>query len=55
MFGVLSAAEDSVDCPLCCTELDVTDRAIQYCECGCEAGCCCARSFMLLHRLLLIS
>lgn len=28
--------EDSVDCPLCCTELDVTDRAIQYCECGCE-------------------
>ncbi|EFN58458.1 hypothetical protein CHLNCDRAFT_20051, partial [Chlorella variabilis] len=26
--------EDSVDCPLCCTELDVTDRAIQYCECG---------------------
>lgn len=23
-------------CPLCCTELDVTDRAIQYCECGCE-------------------
>lgn len=28
--------EDALDCPLCCTELDVTDRAIQYCECGCE-------------------
>jgi hypothetical protein len=27
---------EDVDCPLCCTELDLTDRSIQYCSCGCE-------------------
>lgn len=31
----LITMDDTVDCPLCCAELDVTDRAIQYCECGC--------------------
>ena len=30
-------SDDEELCPLCCTELDVTDRAIQYCECGCES------------------
>jgi len=27
---------ESVECPLCCQELDLTDRSIQYCECGCK-------------------
>ena len=30
--------EESAECPLCCTELDLTDRSIQYCGCGCEWG-----------------
>jgi hypothetical protein len=28
---------DAVDCPLCCTAMDLTDRSIQYCGCGCES------------------
>lgn len=32
---------DAPDCPLCCTELDLTDRSIQYCSCGCEYHCVC--------------
>jgi hypothetical protein len=45
--------EDSIDCPLCCTELDITDRAIQYCECGCECHLLLAhaRPFKLLDML----
>lgn len=34
--GATMDSDDEELCPLCCTELDVTDRAIQYCECGCE-------------------
>lgn len=30
-----SEYEDSAECPLCCAELDLTDRSIQYCDCGC--------------------
>lgn len=32
-----SDLEDSQDCPLCCNELDITDRAVQFCGCGCES------------------
>ena len=31
-----SDSDDAADCPLCCAELDLTDRSIQYCGCGCE-------------------
>ena len=34
--GGQARMEEAADCPLCCTELDVTDRAIRFCECGCE-------------------
>ena len=35
----LAAMDDeAVDCPLCCTSMDLTDRSIQYCYCGCEPG-----------------
>ena len=32
----MSSDYEGEDCPLCCTELDLTDRSIQYCACGCE-------------------
>lgn len=28
--------DDEVECPVCCNELDLTDRSIRYCECGCK-------------------
>ncbi len=26
--------EEEVMCPICCEELDATDRAVHYCQCG---------------------
>eukprot|EP00890_Picochlorum_soloecismus_P000031 jgi/Picsp_1/1028/NSC_04512-R1_ccr4-not transcription complex subunit len=26
--------DDEVECPVCCNDLDLTDRSIRYCECG---------------------
>ena len=48
------AREEEDSCPLCLEELDVTDRALRFCGCGCERGggeggrwaagrCACAR------------
>ena len=31
-----STEEDAEDCPICCNDLDLTDRSIQYCACGCK-------------------
>jgi len=28
--------DDEVECPVCCNDLDLTDRSIRYCECGCK-------------------
>lgn len=48
--------EASADCPLCCTELDVTDRAIQYCECGCERRRCWRlRRLLGIHMLAAVA
>ena len=35
--GMETYKEEETDCPVCCNELDLTDRSIQYCECGCKS------------------
>lgn len=30
--------EEVEECPVCCNELDLTDKSIRYCECGCTCG-----------------
>ncbi len=33
----MSSTEEEADCPICCNDLDLTDRSIQYCACGCKS------------------